>query len=163
MNGTLQKVDHSALKVNQALIISFSILAFVINAAWLAALVALVMLLGTIFGKPGFFLVYKYLLRPSGLVKPDILMDNPEPHRFAQGFGGLVLAAGSLALFLGIPVFGWALVWLVVALAALNLFAGFCVGCAVYYWLARVRAPGFSKNPPPETFPGMRPKVRASQ
>ena len=106
MNETLQKVDHSALKVNQALIIAISILAFVINAAWLAALVAFVMLLGTLFGKPGFFLVYKYVLRPTDLVKPDILMDNPEPHRFAQGFGGVVLAAGSLALFLGVPVLG---------------------------------------------------------
>ena len=163
MDESLQKVDHSALKVNQALIIAISILAFVINAAWLAAFVALVMLLGTIFGKPGFYLVYKYVLRPAGLVKPDILMDNPEPHRFAQGFGGLVLAAGSLSLFLGAPVLGWALVWLVVALAALNLFAGFCMGCAMYYWLARMQAPGFSKTPPPDTFPGMRPKARTIQ
>ena len=162
MNETLQKVDHSALKVNQALIISFSILAFVINAAWLAALVALVMLLGTIFGKPGFFLVYKYMLRPSGLVKPDILMDNAEPHRFAQGFGGIVLAAGSLAVSLGAPILGWALIWLVIALAALNLFAGFCMGCAMYYWLARLNMPGFSKAPPAGTTPGMRSKARLS-
>jgi Domain of unknown function (DUF4395) len=163
MNETLQTVDHSAIKVNQAFIIVLSILAFILNAAWLVAFVALVMLLGTLLGKPGFFFVYKYVLRPSGLVKPDILMDNPEPHRFAQGFGGLVLAAGSLALFLGVPLLGWALVWLVVALAALNLFAGFCMGCAMYYWLARVRAPGFSKNPPPDTFPGMRPKAHTAQ
>jgi hypothetical protein len=163
MNENLQKVDHSALKVNQALIIILSILAFVINAAWLAALVALAMLLGTMLGKPGFFFVYKYLLRPAGLVKPELLMDHPEPHRFAQGFGGVVLAAGSLAVFLEVPALGWALVWLVVALAALNLFAGFCMGCAMYYWLGHMKAPGFSKIPPADTFPGMRPKVRTPQ
>jgi hypothetical protein len=163
MNETLQKVDHSALKVNQALIITISILAFVINAAWLAALVALIMIVGTVISKPGFFVIYKYILRPAGLVKPDILMDNPEPHRFAQGFGGVALAAGSLAVFLGVPVIGWVLVWLVVALAALNLFAGFCVGCAMYYWLARLQAPGFTKTPPPDTLPGMRPKAHVTQ
>ena len=28
------------------------------------------------------------------------------------------------------------------------LFIGFCAGCAVYYWLNRLQAPGFSKAPP---------------
>jgi hypothetical protein len=162
MDEKLQQVDHTALRVNQALIILLGILAFVLDAAWLAALVALVMILGTLFGKPGFYFIYRYVLRPTGLVKADILIDNPEPHRFAQGFGGIVLATGSLALFLGASILGWALVWLVVALAALNLFAGFCMGCAMYYWLARLSVPGFIKNPPPGTTPGMRPKARVS-
>ena len=35
---------------------------------------------------------------------------------------------------------------------------GFCAGCAVYYWLGKLRLPGFVKDPPPGTFPGMRPK-----
>jgi len=162
MDENLQQVDHTALRVNQALIILLGILAFILDAAWLAALVALVMILGTLFGKPGFYFIYRYVLRPTGLVKADILIDNPEPHRFAQGFGGIVLATGSLALFLGASILGWALVWLVVALAALNLFAGFCMGCAMYYWLARLSVPGFTKNPPPGTTPGMRPKARVS-
>ncbi len=162
MDENLQKVDHAALRVNQALIILLGILAFVLDAAWLAALVALVMILGTLFGKPGFYFIYRYLLQPTGLVKADILIDNPEPHRFAQGFGGIVLASGSLALFLGASVLGWVLVWMVVALAALNLFAGFCMGCAMYYWLGRLSVPGFTKNPAPGTIPGMRPKVKLS-
>ena len=162
MDANLQKVDHAALRVNQALIILFGILAFVLDATWLAGLVALVMIAGTIIGKPGFSFVYRYALRPAGLVKPDILMDNAEPHRFAQGFGGIVLAAGSLAVSLGAPILGWALVWLVIALAALNLFAGFCMGCAMYYWLARLNMPGFSKAPPAGTTPGMRSKARLS-
>ena len=115
-------------KVNQALIICIGILAFVLDAAWLAALVALVMILGTLFGKPGFSFVYSYLLRPTGLVKPDILMDNPEPHRFAQGFGGVVLAAAAWLFSWGFRSLGWALVWLVVALAALELVCRFLRG-----------------------------------
>jgi hypothetical protein len=51
------------------------------------------------------------------------------------------------------------LVWLVAALAALNAFGGFCVGCAIYYWLGKLHMPGFTKAPPAGTFPGMRPRL----
>jgi hypothetical protein len=118
----------------------------------------LVMAYGTLRRQPGFRVIYTGLLRPRGWVKPDVLRDNAEPHVFAQGFGAVVLLAAVAALLANLPLLGWGLVWLVVALAALNLFAGFCAGCAVYYWLARLRLPGFAKSPPPGTFPGMRPK-----
>ena len=124
----------------------------------LVALVAAVMLAGTIMSMPGFMVVYKYLIKPSGLIKPHILQDNPEPHRFAQGFGGVVLAIGLIGFISGHAFLGWSLVWLVIALAALNAFGGFCVGCFVYYWLTRLKVPGFTKLPPEGTFPGMRPK-----
>ena len=159
MNESLQRVDHSALKINQVIIIILNILAFVLNLPWLAAAVALVMLLGTLLKVPGFGFVYRYALKPLGWVKPHVLLDNSEPHRFAQGFGGVVMAAGSLALFAGLGTLGWALVWIVAALAALNAFGGFCVGCAIYYWLNRLHLPGFTKAPPAGTFPGMRPRT----
>lgn len=159
---TLQKVDHSALKTNQLIIITLSIVAFILDVPALAAFVALVMGLGSALKTPGFGFVYKNLLKPRGWMKPDVLNDNPEPHRFAQFLGFLFMTAGSIALFLGASVLGWGLVWLVVALAALNAFGGFCVGCAVYYWLSRFQLPGFSKQPPSGTFPGMKPKAGAS-
>ena len=80
-------------------------------------------------------------------MKPHVISDNPEPHRFAQGFGGTVLALGLIALLLGQTFPGWALVWLVVGLAALNLFLGFCAGCFVYYQLSRLGVPGFRYSP----------------
>jgi hypothetical protein len=155
----LQKVDHSALKTNQIIIITLNVLAFVLNQPLLAAFVGAVMGLGALLKVPGFILVYKNVLKPLGWVKPDVLNDNPEPHRFAQFVGFLFMAGGSIALFLNATLFGWALVWIVAALAALNAFAGFCVGCAMYYWLVRLNVPGFSKTPPSGTFPGMRPKA----
>ena len=151
-------VDHTALKTNQTFIIALSILAFVLDAAWLALLVMLVMGVGTLIGVPGFGFVYKQVLKPRGWARPDVIPDNPEPHRFAQGFGAAVMLAAVVALYTGAGVFGWALVWLVVALAALNLFGGFCAGCAVYYWLHRLNVPGFVKAPPDHSFPGMRPR-----
>ena len=160
---TLQKVDHSALKVNQSIIISLNIIAFILNLPVIAAFVGLVMGLGWLLKVPGFGFVYKYVLKPRGWMKPDVLDDNPEPHRFAQFLGFVFMTAGSVALFSGASVLGWSLIWLVAALAALNAFGGFCVGCAVYYWLSRFNLPGFSKQPPTGTFPGMKPKVGASR
>lgn len=158
MNENLQSVDHSALRVNQALIIGLLLAGFVANAAWLAAPVATVMALGAIRRRPGFGVAYTWLLKPRGWVRPDVLADNPEPHAFAQGLGAAVLGGAAAASALGAAWTGWALVWLVIALAALNLFAGFCAGCAVYYWLARLHLPGFVRLPPPGTLPGMRPR-----
>lgn len=158
--GGLPQVDHAALRTNQAFIIGLNVMAFVLDLPWLAALVALLMAIGTAMRFPAFGFVYRRFLKPRGWVKPDVLEDNPEPHRFAQGFGAAVLAAGALALFAGAAVLGWGLVWLVIALAALNLFAGFCAGCAVYYWLNRLDIPGFVKAAPAGTFPGRRPKAK---
>ena len=154
----LTKVDHTALKTNQTLIISLNVLAFILNIPWVALIVTATMIIGTLRKAPGFGFIYR-MLNPIGWPKPDVIMDNPEPHRFAQGFGAVVMLIGSVALYTGATTLGWELVWLVVALAARNLFIGFCVGCAVYYWLNRLHLPGFSKSPPKGTFPGMRPSA----
>lgn len=159
--GGLAQVDHAALRTNQAFIIGLNLLAFILDLPWLAALVALAMAVGTAMRLPAFGFVYQRFFKPRGWVKPDLLEDNPEPHRFAQGMGAAVLAAGALALFAGSVILGWGLVWVVIALAALNLFAGFCAGCAVYYWLNRLHIPGFMKPAPAGTFPGRRPKSEA--
>jgi molybdopterin converting factor small subunit len=154
----LRPVDHAALRANQAFIIGLLAAGFVANAASLVPLVGLVMLIGTAAGRPGFLPAYR-VLRRAGALKPDVIQDNPEPHRFAQGLGGAVLVASSAGLLTGHVLIGWALAWVVIGLAALNLFAGFCVGCAVYYWFNRIGVPGFAATPPPDTLPGRRPQA----
>jgi len=139
-----RKVDHSAIRTNQAFIIGLLVIAFVLDAAWLVACVSAVMLIGTFFPNIALFkAVYWFLLRPLKIARPDVRRDNPEPHLFAQGVGGAVLLAATLAFLAGAPVVGWTLAWVVVALAALNLLAGICVGCLMYYWLNRLGVPGF--------------------
>lgn len=157
--NTLKPVDHSALRTNQATIIVLLVTAFIFNLPWLAAVVSFFMLFGSlILRKAGFFWLYARLLKPLGWLRPDVIQDNPEPHLFAQGFGGVVVAAACAALFSGLSFTGWLLAWLVIGLAALNLFAGFCVGCAIYYWLNRLRIPGFKRQPPEGVLPGLRPR-----
>ena len=156
-NQETQKVDHAALKANQVTIVLLSISAFVFNLPWLVFLVGSIMVLGVLRKAPGFDFIYQYGLKPLGL-KPDVLNDNPEPHQFSQLLGSTFMLAGAAFLFINVTLVGWGLVWLVVALAALNAFGGFCVGCALYYWLGRMKLPWFTKQPPPGTFPGMRPR-----
>jgi hypothetical protein len=132
------KVDHTALRFNQTCIIGLLILAFLVDAPWLVAFVAVVMLVGAWQPNAGLFKqIYGRWLKPAGLLKPEIRADEPQPHLFAQGMGGLVLLVSTLTLFAGAPVLGWVLAGFVVVLAAVNLLLGFCVGCFLHLQLAR--------------------------
>ena len=145
-----RKVDHSALRTNQAFIIGLLALAFVFDVWPLVTLVAAVMIVGTIWpGVALFKAVYLYVLKPLKIARPDVRVDNPEPHLFAQGVGGAVLTLATIAFVVGAPAAGWILAWVVVALAALNLLAGICVGCMMYYWFNRLGVPGFKVSPIP--------------
>jgi hypothetical protein len=143
-----RKVDHSALRTNQAFIIALSIAAFIADVWPLATFVALVMAVGTLWPDAALFKsMYVYLLKPLKIARPDVRVDNPEPHLFAQGVGAIVLGLGTLAFVANGAALGWLLVWVVIALAALNLFAGICVGCMLYYWFNRLGVPGFKAAP----------------
>ena len=131
-------IDHSALKFNQMAIISLLVLAFLFDQLWLVAFVAAVMLVGTWWPNAGLFkLFYKHGLKPRGIMQPQMIADEQAPHLFAQGLGGLMLAASIAALGAGLTVLGWLLVGIVVVLAAVNLFLHFCLGCYLYYQFAR--------------------------
>ncbi|MEO8395246.1 MAG: DUF4395 domain-containing protein, partial [Chloroflexota bacterium] len=92
-------------------------------------------------------LIYQQIIKPSGLVKPNVITDNPEPHRFAMLIGSLFNGAATLLLLAGVPTPAWVLVWIVIALANLNFWLNFCVGCLVYYQLNRLHVPGFTQAP----------------
>lgn len=132
------RVDQTALKVNQACIVVLLAWAFLFNWPWLVALVALVMLVGTFLPDAGLFKqLYGRVLRPAGLLKPNVIADEPQAHLFAQGVGGLFLLLASLSFLGGWSVLGWVLTGIVIVLAAVNLIFGFCLGCFLYYQLGR--------------------------
>jgi hypothetical protein len=132
-----KKVDITAIKFNQACIIIFTLLGFVLNQPYLVLFVGLVLAVGTILPKAGLFKqIYSKLLKPNGLLKANIIDDDPAPHQFSQGLGALFLLASSTALLaFNNPALGWVLGWIVIILAGINLFFNFCAGCFVYYQL----------------------------
>ena len=135
------QVDRTALRVNQTFIIGFLALAFLLDQPWLVAFVCAVMAIGTAFPQAALFQrIYRDVLRPAGLLKPDVQDEAAAPHRFAQGMGAAVLLIAVIALFAGALALGWGLSFVVIALAAVNLFFGFCAGCFVYFQLQRLRS-----------------------
>lgn len=135
-----KKVDVTALKFNQACIITFTLLGFLLDQPTLVLFVALVMAAGTIWPQAALFkLIYLKLPKPNNILKANVTNDDPAPHQFAQGVGALFLLAGSSALLVfNQLVLGWTLAWIVIVLAGVNLFFNFCAGCFVYYQLDRV-------------------------
>src|ERR1700716_4234928 len=137
-----QFVDHAALKVNQTGIVTTVLVAFIGSAFYqpilvLIPLLAVVLLLGTFAPQLALFKqIYFKVLKPAGIVKPRPVQDRPEPHNFAQGLGGVFLAIASVFL-LPLPVVGLALSLLVAVLAFVNLAFGYCIGCQIYYQLAK--------------------------
>ncbi|HMJ39395.1 MAG TPA: DUF4395 domain-containing protein [Verrucomicrobiae bacterium] len=137
-----QVVDHSALKVNQTAIVTTVLVAFAGSAFYrpllvLIPLLAIVLLLGTFAPQLALFKqIYFKILKPRGIVKPRPVQDRPEPHNFAQGMGGVVLAVAS-ALLVPLPVAGLALALLVAVLAFVNVAFGYCLGCQIYYQLGK--------------------------
>lgn len=135
-----ERVDRTALRFNQSSIIVVLVAAFLLDRPWLVGFVAAVMVLGTI--NPAFALFqrfYRDVLKPANMLKPDVHQEAAAPHRFAQGMGGAVLVAASLALLSGALAVGWALAIVVIVLAVVNLFFGFCAGCFVFFQLQRLR------------------------
>jgi hypothetical protein len=138
--GLPKSFDRTALRVNQALIIAFLAVGFLLAQPWLVAFVCAVMAIGTMFPRAALFQrLYRDVLRPAGLLRPDLHEEDAAPHRFAQGMGAAVLLLAVLALFGGAAAIGWGLAFVVIALAAVNLLFGFCAGCFVYFQLARLR------------------------
>ena len=120
-------------------------IAFVVNSPLLLALVAVAQLLGALaLSFAPYRLVYEYVVKPSGLAKPRVIVDNPEPHRFSMLVGAIV---NGVALLAGASALAWLLVGIVVVLANLNFWLNFCVGCWMYYQLNRVGVPGFTAAP----------------
>lgn len=135
------RLDRNALRFNQASIIALTVLAFVLGAdvgRWLVLAVAVVLLLGTAVQPLSLFkLIYRHVVVRLGLLKPQVVVEESAPHQFAQGIGGIFMIASFAALATGSTVVGWVLAWIVVALAAVNLLLGFCLGCFIYFQLER--------------------------
>ncbi len=131
--------DRTTLRFNQAMIIFFLVAGFVLNLPLFVLFVAAVMAIGTAIPAAALFQrIYQDILKPAGVLKPDLREEAAAPHRFAQGMGAGVLILALIAFAAGSSTLGWALAIVVAALAAVNLVFGFCAGCFVYFQLQRL-------------------------
>jgi hypothetical protein len=155
---SVRHVDQNDLRVNATLVVTVLVTAFITDRWELVAFQAGALFLTTVdFGLGPYIALYRHILRPLGIVKPDLRVDNPEPHRFAAMFGTIVALAATYLLATGRSVAGWGLVWLLITLAGANL-AGWCAGCFTYYMMNRLGLRGlFKYGPVEDTFPGARP------
>jgi hypothetical protein len=143
--ANIQPFDRRQLKVNQVCIIVLLLAAYLVGAASRPAAeiltgVVLVSMLGgsLVPGMALFRQLYFRVLKPAGLVQPDVVQDDPTPHRFANGLGGVFVGLALLGLLAGATLAAWVLAWLVIALAALNFAFNICVGCIVFHQLERL-------------------------
>ncbi len=145
---SLRKVDHNGLRTGQALTIILLLAAFILDSPLLVGIVGIAQLLGGLgVSFAPYRLIYQNIVKPSGIVKPHVIEDNPEPHQFAMLVGAIFNGVAVIALFAGAPSIAWILVWVVIALANLNFWLNFCLGCWMYYQFNRFGVPGFTHAP----------------
>ncbi len=144
-------IDHSAIKTGQALAIITLLAAFVLDR-WepVAALAGVFLITGMCFEWGPFALVYRLLLKPLGIVKPDLRTDHAQPHRFGQAVGAASAALAAAALYFNYTALGWILVWVLIALTGIS-FMGWCIGCFIYYQLNRLGLGGFFSRKPTDS------------
>lgn len=132
-------IDRTALKFDEAGIVALLSLAWLAHSVWFVAFVAAVMLIGVVWPKATIFrLVYVWVLRPLNVLKPRLVPDRVAPHRFARGIGGTIVTIAFVLLMMGSTTIGWILMMIVLVLASINLFLGFCAGCFMFYQLERL-------------------------
>lgn len=143
-----KQVDHAAIRVNQAVGMLVHTSAFLLDR-WelVAAMVAVYVLTAISLSRGPLSLLYRAILRPRGLVSTDLRVDNPEPHRFGQAVGAISAALAVYLLTSGATFAGWVVVGLLTGLTAVS-FAGWCIGCFVYYLLNRLGLKGFFRHAP---------------
>lgn len=134
------RLDAHLGKFSQAGTFVLAGLAFVLSQPIIVLITMLILALSALYPPIGpYRLVYRYILVPLRILRPKIVLDDPAPHRFAQGVGAVFLLAAMLVLFLShATVLGWVLDLIVFVLSGINLFVGFCAGCFVYYHLGRL-------------------------
>jgi hypothetical protein len=152
-------VDHAEIKMGQILTMAISGAALMFRQPlWLAGLGVIFLLSGTVRSVSPFALLYRWLVRPLGIMKSDYRLDNIQPHKFGQLIGALTVGIALGLLYSGYETAGWIIVAVLIALTAVS-YLGWCIGCFLYYQMNRLGMGGFFRYAPTDksVFPGRRP------
>lgn len=133
------RTDLSALRFNQVVVVSVTLLAVLLTLPGLTLALGLALLVGALAPEVSPLRAAYRRLGPVLGLRPEVVEEDPRAHHFAQGVGGSFLLASALATFTGLSVLGAVLGVLVIALAVLNLSQKICVGCLMYFQYRRLR------------------------
>jgi Domain of unknown function (DUF4395) len=139
-------IDSRAPRTNQAVIGTLALIAFVANAQWLVALLALQLIAGLVLGRRYCLpcLLYFELIQPR---IGEGRLEDARPPRFANQIGAGFLSVATIAFLAGVPAFAWVLALIVSALALFAAMSGVCVGCELYVQIARARGTSVERYP----------------
>jgi hypothetical protein len=131
-------IDARGPRFTQAVVGTLALVAFATGWWPLLALLAAQLAVGVTLGRRWCLpcLFYFEVLQPRFGEGP---IEDARPPRFANVIGVAVLGSAALAHAFGLTTLGWSLGLLVAGLALLSATTGFCIGCQLYRWLARVR------------------------
>lgn len=131
-------IDQRAPRTLQTTVAIVTGLAFLLNAPWLVALMALQLIVGLSFGRiyclPCVFW-FKVLQPRFG----EGRIEDSRPPRFANILGAVFMSTATVLFLLGLTTAGWVVTLMVTTLASLSAISGICVGCEMYATYARVR------------------------
>ena len=138
-SGVPDPIDPRGPRFNQGVLAVALVGGFVLDLPWIVVVFAVVLFLGAAFGpRWGPFLrLYAVAIRPR--LGPPAELEDPRPPRFASAVGVVFLSGAAIAFLAGASTVGWALALIVAALAGLSASTGICVGCEIYWWVARRR------------------------
>ena len=131
-------VNEYAARITAALVVVFGVAIAATGAGWLLWVLAFGILLRVLWGprfSPFGLLSTKVIAPRLGRTR---LVPGP-PKRFAQGIGLAVSLAAAVLFTAGLETAAWITLAVLLAAAALEAFAGFCLGCAIF---GRLQAAG---------------------
>jgi hypothetical protein len=134
----LDIIDSRAPRFNQT-VVGIGSLVAVLTGWWpILALLALQLGVGLRWGRRYCLpcVAYFELVQPRLGEGP---IEDSRPPRFANQVGFIVLTGATMSFLVGLPALGTALGALVAGLALLAAVTGFCVGCQLYRFGARLR------------------------
>lgn len=129
-------VNEYSARITAGLVVLLAGATLLTGSGWALAAIAVGFWLRLLFGpriSPLAVLSVRVLTPMLGKKR---LVPGP-PKRFAQGIGAALSTAAAILFAAGLAPAAWVLVAVLAAAAALEAFAGFCLGCAVFGFLQR--------------------------
>ncbi len=151
-------LDSNEIMTGQFLTVAMAVTAYVLGRWEFLAFQCAVFVLSVISsGRLDIYaLIYKSILKPLGILKPDMRIDNIEAYQFSHMIGSIVSGSAAYLIYSGSTTIGWGLTWAMMILGSLGFF-GWCIACWMYYMIQKMGIKGFFRHTLiAGTFPGAR-------